>query len=76
MAKTKIIEGKEWRLTLSGNVSGNKSNAKKTAKKMRDMGYNARVIKYTFVSGRAKDSKGKTTLKVKKTRYDVYYRSK
>jgi hypothetical protein len=72
----KIIDGKEWRLTLSGNVSGTKSNAEKTAKRMREMGYNARVIKYTFVSGRSKDAKGKTFLKIKKTRYDVFYRNK
>ena len=72
----KIIDGKEWKLTLSGNVSGTKVNAEKTAKKMREMGYNARVIKYSFVSGRAKDSKGKTFKKITKTRYDVFYRSK
>lgn len=74
MSNTKIIDGKEWKLTLSGNVSGTKSNAEKTAKKMREMGYNARVIKYSFVSGRSKDSKGKTIKKITKTRYDVYYR--
>lgn len=72
----KIIDGKEWKLTLNGNVSGTKANAEKTAKKMREMGYNARVIKYSFVSGRVKDSKGKTTRKMTKTRYDVFYRSK
>jgi hypothetical protein len=76
MSNTKIIEGKEWKLTLSGNVSGTKVNATKVAKRMREMGYNARIIKDTFVSGRGKDSKGKTILKIKKTRYDVYYRNK
>jgi hypothetical protein len=39
MGNTKIIDGKEWKITLSGNVSGTKANAEKTAKKMRDMGY-------------------------------------
>lgn len=33
MGNTKIIDGKEWKLTLNGNVSGTKANAEKTAKK-------------------------------------------
>ena len=41
----KIIDGKEWKLTLGGNLNGTKSKAEKIAKKMRKMGYNARVIK-------------------------------
>ena len=76
MANTKIIDGKEYRLTLSGNVSGTKSNANKTAKRFRKDGYSARIVKTKKVSGRSKDSKGKTTSVFKSLRYDVYYRKK
>lgn len=76
MPKTRIIEGKKYTLTLSGNVSGKKANAEKTAKKLREKGYSARVIKTKKVSGRSKDNKGKTMKVFKRLRYDVYYRKK
>jgi uncharacterized NAD-dependent epimerase/dehydratase family protein len=72
MAKTKKINGETYRITLSGNVSGKKTTATKTAEKMRELGYNARVIKQNIVSGRTKNEKGVTIKKFKTTRYDVY----
>ena len=69
---TKTIGGKKYKLTLSGNVSGKKQTAKNTAEKMRELGYSARVIKRNLVTGRVKNAKGKTTKKIKSSRYDVY----
>ena len=69
---TKIIDGKKFNLTLSGNVSGTKINAEKTAKKMREMGYSARIVKSEKVTGRSKNAKGETTKVFKTKRYDVY----
>jgi len=71
---TKIIDGKKYNLTLSGNVSGTKINAQKTAKKMREMGYSARIVKSEKITGRIKNSKGETTKEFKTTRYDVFIR--
>jgi len=76
MAKTKIIGGKKYNLTLSGNVSGRKATAEKTAERMRKAGYSARILKEKRVSGRGKDSKGRTILKTYSTRYNVYIRKK
>ena len=71
---TKIINGKKYDLTLSGNVSGTKINAEKTAKKMRELGYSARVVKSEKVTGRSKNAKGATTKVFKTKRYDVFIR--
>jgi len=72
MANKKIIDGKEYRLTLSGNVSGTKVNAIKTAEKMRKLGYSARIFKLTKYTGKVIDVKGKTIRTIKTTRYDVF----
>ena len=73
--KTKIIDGKEYKVIVGGYSSDRKSTAKKKAKKLREQGYSARVISRKQVIGRVK-RKGKTFKVFKKTLHTVYYRKK
>ena len=73
--KTKIIDGKEYKVLIGGYSQDRKSTAQKKAKKLREQGYSARVISRKQVIGRAK-RKGKTFKVFKKTLHIVYYRKK
>ena len=76
MANSKKINGDTYRLKIAGNMDGTKTKAKAVAKVLRAKGFSARVIKTKKVIGRVKNSSGKTTKVIKKTRHLVYYKAK